>query len=187
MSNEELMAFLRKNSIVVACVAMIAAISFVLYYRSDKLPEAEKVLNEKTQQGQLLQANKEDANQLKEQYAALVADNEAIASRMIHAGQLADNMQYFYKLESETNTKLSDPRQNAVVLAKNAPKTTFIPVGFSLTAQGDYPQLIDLLRRVENGEHYSRIITCNLKPVTEIRGGPLVMSVSLELLGTQSE
>jgi hypothetical protein len=187
MSNEDVLAFLRKNVISVACVIISIGIGFVLYYRSDDLPDAEKVLAERTQQGELLAANIEDSNQLKEQHAALVAANDQISARMIRVGQLAENMQYFYRLESDTGTKLSDPRQLSwSPPPKNAPKANFTPIGFALTAQGDYGQLLDLLRKLENGEHYCRIITCNLHPAnTDTRGGQLLMGLSLDLMGTQ--
>lgn len=187
MSNPELLAFLKKNVICVTCVAVSIAIGVTLYMRSDLLPEAEKVLAEKSKQGELIKANIEDAHQLKEQYTTLVAANQAIANRMIRVGQLAENLQYFYRLESETGTKLmGDPRQIAwSPPPKNAPKTSYTPVGFAFVAQGTYAQVMDLLRRLENGEHYCRIITLNLRPNAEQRGSPLQISLSIELLGIQ--
>ena len=187
MSNEELLAFLRKNVISVACVVVSIALGFGIYYRMDLLPNAEKVLAERTQQGELLAANIEDSAQLKEQHAAIVAANEAIDNRMIRVGQLAENYQYFYRLESETNTKLTgNPRQIPLPPApKNAPKTNFVAVPFALTAQGDYAQLVDLLRRLESGEHYCRVITCYLRPVSDMRGGQLQLNLNIELLATQ--
>lgn len=184
MTNEEFIAFLRKNLISVVCAVVSIGIGFVIYYRIDNLPEAEKVLAARTQEGQLLLANIEDSSQLKEQHAALVAANEAISDRMIQVGQLAENMQYFYRLESDTDTKLSDPRQLSWnPPPKNAPKTNFTPIGFELTAQGDYGQVLDLLRKLENGEHYCRVVTLNLRPQSDMRGGPMLMTLSLELLG----
>jgi hypothetical protein len=187
MSNEELVAFLRKNVISVACVVVSILIGLLLYYRNDKLPDAEKVLADRAKQGELLAANIEDSADLKEQHAALVESNNAISDRMIHVAQLAENYQYFYRLESETGTKLSDPRQvpwNAP--AKTAAKTNFIAIGFTLSAQGDYAQLMDLLRKLESGDHYCRITACSLRPLaTDVRGGPMLMSLSLELMGVQ--
>jgi Type II secretion system (T2SS), protein M subtype b len=183
MNNANLVVLLRKNVISVACVIFSLLIGFLIYYRSDLLPDARSVLEEKARQGGLLAANIEDSGQLKEQHAALLAANQAIADRMIHIGQLAENTGYFYRLESETGTKLSDPHQvpwNPP--AKNAPKTNFTFVSFSVTAQGDYPQLVDLLRRLENGEHYCRINTLQLKPTSEIRGVQLGMSLTLDLM-----
>jgi hypothetical protein len=185
MSNEDLMAFLRKNMISVACAIVSIGIGFVLYYRGDNLPDAEKVLAARTKEGELLAANIEDSSQLKEQHAALVAANEAISNRMIHVGQLAENMQYFYRLESATSTKLTDPRQLSWnPPPKNAPKTNFTPIGFALNAQGDYGQELDLLRRLEIGEHYCRIISLKIRPQSDMRGGALLMTLSLDLMGT---
>jgi hypothetical protein len=186
MTNAEFIAFLRKNVICVSCLLVSVAIGVTIYLRSDLLPEAEKVLADTSKQGELMLANIEDAHQLKEQHAALVSANQAIADRMIRVGQLAENLQYFYRLESETGTKLTDPRQLAWnPPPKNMPKTTYTPVGFAITAQGTYPKLMDLLRRLENGEHYCRMISCNVHPVAEQRGSPLLMTLNLELLGIQ--
>jgi hypothetical protein len=185
MSNEEVFAFLRKNVISVGCVIVSIAIGFVLYYRNDELPDADKILEARTKEGELLAANIEDSSQLKEQHAALVSANDDISNRMIHVGQLAENMQYFYRLESATGTKLTDPHQLSWnPPPKNAPKTNFTPIGFGLTAQGDYGQVLDLLRKLESGEHYCRVISLNIRPQSEMRGGPVSMSLTLDLLGT---
>ncbi len=187
MSNQEMLAFIRKNAICVACVAVSIGIGATLYLRSGLLPDEERVLSDKSKQGELIAANIEDSHQLKDQYTAIVAANQAIANRMIHVGQLAENLQYFYRLESATGTKLAgDPRQVAwTPPPKTAAKTTYTPVGFTVAAQGTYVQLIDLLRRLENGEHYCRIITCNLRPVGEQRSSQLTLSLSIELMGIQ--
>jgi hypothetical protein len=184
MTNEELVSFLRKNAISVTCVIVSIVIGFVLYYRTDLLPDAEKVLGDRTKQGELLAANIEDSAQLTEQHAALVAANNAIADRMIRVGQLAENLQYFYRLESDTGVKLTDPHQSPWnPPAKTAARTNFTSVGFTLSAQGDYPQIIDLMRKLENGEHYCRVIACNLHPASDVRGGQLQMRLSLDLMG----
>ena len=186
MSNEELLEFIKKNVIAVACVAASIAIAVAIYLRSDLLPESEKVLQAKAQQAALLAANIEDSSQLTEQHAALVAANGTIAGRMIKIGQLAENLQYFYKLESDTGAKLMDLRQVPwTPPPKNAPKLIYTPVGFGLTAQGSYAQLLDMLRRLENGEHYCRVISCTIHPTAEQRGSTLAMTLSVELLGTE--
>jgi hypothetical protein len=187
MTNEELIALLKKNLIAVICAVVTIGIGLTIYYRTDALPNAEKVLSDKTKEGELLAANIEDSSQLKEQQSAMVDANQVIADRMIQVGQLADNLQYFYRLESETGVKILDLRQNGWnPPAKNAPKTFFTPVSFQVSVQGDYPKLLDLLRRLENGEHYCRINSCDLKPNdSTTRGGPLTVSINLELLGTE--
>ena len=185
MNQEELVAFLKKNAVAVACVVASIAIGLTVYLRSDLLPEAEKVFTDNAQKAALLAANIEDSEQLKDQHSALSAANQKVSDRMIRVGQLAENLQYFYRLESDTGAKLTDLRQVPQPMAiKGAPKTTYVPVGFAMTAQGSYAQLMDLLRRLEGGEHYCRVITCSIHPVGELRGGAIQMALSLELLGT---
>ena len=41
---------------------------------------------------------------------------------------------------------------------------------------------MDLLRKLETGEHYCRVLTCTLHPLTEMRGGQLGMTLNLELM-----
>lgn len=183
MTGEDIMAFVRKNLISVVCAAFSLLIGFLLYYRSDMLPDARGVLEQKQKQGELLAANIEDSGQLKEQHAALVAANEAITDRMIHIDQLAENTGYFYRLESETSTKLADPRQSPwTAPPKTAPKTNFTSVAFSITASGTYAQLLDLLRKLEAGEHYCRVNTLSLKPISTVRGGQMSMNVNFDLM-----
>jgi hypothetical protein len=185
MTNEELIAFLRKNVICVACILASIGIAVAIYMRSDLLPDAEKVFTENAQKAALLAANIEDSQQLKEQHATIVTANQTIANRMVLVGQLAENLQYFYRIESDTGAKLQDLRQIPwSPPARNAPKTFFTPVGFIMAAQGTYPQILDMLRKIENGEHYSRILTCNMHPIGE-RGTAMQMSLTLELLGVQ--
>jgi hypothetical protein len=186
MTGEDLIAFIRKNLIVVICAVASITIGIVLYYRLDALPDAEKVLADKTKEGELIAANIEDSNQLKEQHAALVAANAVIDGRMIHVGQLAENLEYFYKLESATKAKLTDLRPLTwMAPMKNAPKTNYTAVPFALTAQGDYAELMDLMRKLESGEHYCRVISCDLKPLSETRGGTLSLTLNIELMGVQ--
>ena len=56
---------------------------------------------------------------------------------------------------------------------------------FALSAQGDYSQVLDLLRKLEDGEHYCRINTCNLRPAAVVRGGPITMTLSLDLMAIE--
>ena len=111
MSNEDLIAFIKKNMICVACVLASIAIGVTIYLRSDLLPEAEAVFADNNQKASLLAANIEDSEHLPDQHATLVAANQTIAARMVSVGQLAENEQYFYRIESDTGAKLSDLRQ----------------------------------------------------------------------------
>lgn len=185
MTGAKLIELLRKNLVCVICVAVSIVLAAVIYLRSDILPEAESTLADRSAEGERLQANVENSSQLKEQYAALVAANQTIQYRLIRQGELAENLQHFYKLEAETTTKFTDLRQTGVPRApKGAPKTNFVPIGFTVTLTGEYAAAIDFLRRVENGAPYSRVLDCSIVPPggTE-RSGSVTFRLDIELLG----
>ncbi|HLP25844.1 MAG TPA: hypothetical protein VK477_09215, partial [Acidobacteriota bacterium] len=94
-----------------------------------------------------------------------------------------------YRLENETGVKLIDARQNPVPAAKqNAPKTLYVPVSFSVTMHGTYPQIWSFLRRLETGPHFARFDRVALGKVEAGAKDavPDLMSAvfTVELLGT---
>jgi hypothetical protein len=182
MSNEELIAFVKKNPVGIGCGLLSLALGGFIYFRSGQIPESEAELVQKSSEGQRLASNLNNANQLQEHHDALVAANKAIDARLARASQFAKNLQYFYKIESETGVKLTtDPRISPPAVKKDA-KAAFIALPCSLSVQGTLPQLLVFLRRLENGTHYCRVLTFSLAGSAD-RNGPLNLSVNLELLG----
>jgi hypothetical protein len=124
---------------------------------------------------------------LPEQLARVTAASKEANSRLVRVGQLADNLQYFYKLEAETGVKFLDLRQTTD--AVRSAKAGKIPVGFTLTVQGDYPLLFEFLRRLESGSHYCRVKSANVVPFDQgagsggARSDASKLTLNLELLG----
>lgn len=182
MTNEEVIAFVRKNPVSIGCGVLSLVLAGLSYWRSGQVPDSEAELTQKSGEGERYAANLKNANLLKEQHEALVAANKAIDARIIRASQLGKNLQYFYKLESETGVKLTtDPRQSQPSAKKEA-KAAYIFVPYTLSVQGDLSQLLNFIRRLENGTHFCRILTITLSAAGD-RNAPLTLSVSLELLG----
>jgi hypothetical protein len=156
----------------------------------DSMPLATAEMEAKSNEGQRLAENIKNSFQLPEQLEALKAANREIESRIIRVGQLANNQQYFFRLESETGVKLLDLRQaQPPRTAPLAAKAGNQPVGFNVSVQGSYAQVMDFLRRLESGIHYCRILTAELNPVddTVLTGAPRSnatrLTLNLELLG----
>lgn len=183
MTSKDLIAFVRKNPISVGCAVVSLALAVGIYFRSDALPTQEEKLDKLAQEGGRLATNIKYAAQLNEQLAALTAAAKAIEPRIVHAGELAKNLQYFYKLESDTGTKLGNLHQDAFVPKKGA-KTVYAGIGFGFSVEGEYPALLDFLRRLEHGERYCRVITANVGVSSDAdRPKPLKLNLTLELLG----
>jgi hypothetical protein len=186
ISNEQLLAFVRKNPITLGCGVLAIGLAAAIYLRGGGIPAAETELEQKATEGRRLELNLKSSAQLPEHVAAMSAALAAIEPRLVHADELANNLQYFYKLESETGTKLGDLRQLAAPKgAKNAKPAAgvFAPVAFSASVQGEYPALLDFLRRLENGDRFVRVASASINLTTPDRTGPLSLQLDLELLG----
>jgi len=181
MTNDQLKALIKKNPVTVACGVVVLAVLGGLYFRSGDIATAEAELAEKSAASEKYSLNITYSAQLKEQHDALATANKAIESRLTRASQRGVNTQYFYQLERETGVKLVSFTQSATP-AKPA-KSAFMPIGFSVAVQGTLAQTIDFLRQLEDGAHYCRVHTANFSINPTSRGGPLTLSLTLELLG----
>jgi hypothetical protein len=198
LTNEQVVAAVKKNPMITGCVVLSILVAAAIYFRSDLIPTATDQLKEKSAEGQRLALNIKNAAQLGEQLQALTEANKEIDTRLVRAGQLANNLQYFYKLEADTGVKLVDLRQvaGAPRTGKEKEKLNYQPVTFNLTVQGPYAQVFDFLRRLESGTHYCCILTSTFTPSTGgngesnsgggnglIRTDSINLVLSLELLG----
>jgi hypothetical protein len=186
MTNEEAIALVKKHPVSVGCGVLVLGLALGIYFRSDKLPAAMAELERVSDEGQRLATNIRNATKLDEQLAALTAADQEIGQRIIRSGELAHNLQLFYKLEAETGTKLSELRQLAPAATRSGgPKGSYIPVAFAFSVQGEYAQLLGFMRGLETGGVYCRVLTANLKHADASldRATPLRLDLSLELLG----
>lgn len=182
MSGDDLKALIRKHPVSFGCGLLSILLGVGIYFRGGEIPDSEAELAERAAEAERFAANIKNAAQLKEQLDAMVAANKEIDVRIIRAGQLGVNNQYFFKLESETGAKLVDFRQAPLQPVKGA-KTIFTPVPFTVSVQGTLPQIFEFLHRLESGAHYCRVIsaTCGITPAN--RGGLITLGLNLELLG----
>lgn len=183
MTNAELGAFVRRNPISFGCGLLAVVLAVATYYRKDSLPEAQTLLDQRVKEGTRLDNNVRYGAQLTEQLATLTAAGREIQSHLVRGSELAGNLQYFYRLEAETGAKIIELRQNGVVPPPKGTKATYVGVSFTVSMQGDYPVVLDVLRRLENGNHFCRVTSVNVAPIGPDRATPLKLALGLELLG----
>ncbi len=188
MKGQQLVAFLKKNPLSSVCVALSLVAALWIFYRGDALATAEAELAEKTALSERYATNLNYSSQLKENYEMVVAANQDIEARFVRVSQLAQNLQYFYKLETDTGVKMTVNQLTQQGLATTAAKQALLPVAFSVSVQGDYTSVVEFLRRVENGTHFSRVLSCTLGAggvagVDTGQARSMTLGLSLELLG----
>lgn len=183
MSNEQLLVLIKKNPLSVACGLLVLVLGVVTYFRWDLVPEAAKLLEAKGAEGERLNANVNNAAQLPEHLASITEARTEIEKRFVQRSELAKNLQYFYRLESETGIKLLTLQQNPPPSTKPGAKSPLGGIGFTVSFQGPYFTAMDYLRRLEGGLHFSRTTSAGIAVVAGNRSGPVTVSLSLELFG----
>lgn len=186
MNAQKLTALIKRHTLCSACVALSLVLAVAIYLRGGSLPDLQQRYADNSAEGERIFANKTNAATLPDQLAALKADDEAIAARLVHSDDLATNLQYFYRLEADTGVKLVDLRQLSLSPPhKSAAKTPYAGVGFAVTVQGSYPTLLVFLRKLENGAYFCRInaATFNRAGGEGAVGDLITLNLNLELLG----
>jgi len=182
--------FIRKNPVLVTSIGVVVLLSAYYGFRCSATPEAEEQLVTVTEEADRLALNLKNSSQLPEQMATIDEAMVQINGKVMQSSALAINLQYFYKLVSDTGTKLIELRQGAIsptVKKDNG----YIPVPFVVSVQGEYPKVMAFLQSLESGAYFTRITTMNMAPVPgnslyEDSGTEMItLSVNLEVLGVQ--
>ena len=183
MTSADLVTLIKKHPAGFACLLLCLVSGAVIYLRYGNISAGQDSLEAKSSELSRMVSNIRNSANLSEQVAGIQAHTKELDSRLLKASQLADNLQYFYKLETENGVKLVDVRQNA--LPRNTKAAAYVGVPFNVSVQGSYTQVMNFLNRLQNGRHLCRINTANFSKLAAAGSeGPMVnLSLNLELLG----
>lgn len=183
MTGSDLIIVLKKNPVGVACGVIALLCGAAYFVRTDTLEEKKQKVADAIKQRDVMVANVRNAAGLVHQTDSLIQETKQLESRLVKANQLATNLQYFYRLESDTGVKLTDVRQNQVGRANAG---LFIGIPYTVTFQGTFRQALEFLQKIESGKHLSKYSSISFNKATgaESTGGILSVSMNIELLGT---
>lgn len=185
MNTESIKAFYKKYPVGVIASTIALIVLGLLFYRNAALAEMQAEVDQRAADGQRQTTNISYASLLDAQLQAMEVANTNVASRLINPNDLANNLQYFYKLESEAGVKLLNTPGPASGGGK-ASKGLYVPVRYTVSVQGGYAQVLTFLRKLEQGVYYCRVknATCSqAQQSDEMGSGEIVLSLTVELLG----
>jgi|GEM_PF-2103049 len=161
-------------------VLLLGAVSF---WRSGALEAAERQLATTQVLANRMGRNVKQAAQLPEQAVAIAALRQTIEARILRGAEIGPHAEFFYRLEREAGVKLIELRpQPAPPLPKGA-APRFIPVPFSLSLQGSWPQVLGFLELLESDERYVRMQVISVGANPANRQAALSATLAVELLG----
>ena len=187
MTAADLIAMFKKQPVGFSCGALCVILGVLLYFRSDKIDENQTEFEARSAERTKILANVRNSENLPKQVAELQVLAKEMESRLIRTGQLAVNLQYFYKLEAENEVKLLEVRQGN---PPKASKSLYIGVPYTVSVQGSFKQVVAFLQRLETGPHF-----CHFSSVTFTKSGgatidaagvvaaDMTLNLNLELLG----
>jgi len=186
MTTADISAWVKKHPVIASCLGLTLFAAVGVHYLSGAVTEATTLLEQRTAEGTRIAENVINAAQLREHVEEIAAARVKIEDRLVRSSELAKNLQYFYRLESETGVELIDIKQNAAAPNRVVPKGAkagFSAVNFTVSFRGDYWAALHYLRRLENGTHFCRVLSATIEPVSPDRAGPVRMALNIELLG----
>jgi len=162
MSNprENVAAYLKKHPILVIGASLSLILAVALYIRHGNAPEIEAELQKNTEEGARLKTNIEYASSLQEQTDVLTKANADVASRLVRPSDVAGNLQYFLKMESDSGVKLAFRSPPG---PRGTTKPPYIAVPYALDIQGNFRQAMTFVRKLETGDRFCRILKATLR------------------------
>ena len=160
--NEDVARAFKKHPVVFTCGAAVLLFAVGTYLRMDGVSQLESQLAEKTREGERQQFNIRNSALLAEHLEIVEQGTQAVTARAVDPRALADNLQFFYQLESDVGVKLTDVRQgNATPAAKGQ---TYPSVPYTVAVNGSYLQLVRFLQQLENASPLVRFNAFTLAP-----------------------
>lgn len=190
MTGADLAALLRKQPFASVCVFIALASAVAIYFRADAVSEAQAAYQAREDEAQKMELNVRHLAGLAEQTAELQESARQLEARVVRSSQLANNLQLFYRLENETGVRLLDSRQgNLPTPRSGAPRGLYVPVPFTVAAQGTFAQVHAFLHRLESAPHFLRLSQVTLTKLDAGRTdglstGQMSVSLNVEMLGT---
>jgi hypothetical protein len=190
LTTQDLIAYLKKHPVAIGCGVLSVVLLMGSYFRSSRAGDLNVLLKQKEEEGQKILDNIRNGSNLGEQFATFSAATKDLESRLVRGTERARNQQYFYRIESDTGVKEISLQPNAPnPMQRRGPKTLYTGIGYGVTVEGNYRQILDFVGRLESGPHFYRLISGTVSHQGQ-RGAAdstptITLSLNLELLGLQ--
>jgi len=181
--------FVKKQPILVVCAVISLVLVAVLVLRFGALDDKTQERNDRHDEDLKMSKNVEFSAKLPAQLLALQNANKEVMARAVHPKELSLNLQYFYRIEHEAGVTDQGVRHVGMTkVDKKAPKTVYVPDAYTVTVTGDFRQVVDLLRHIEQGSHFSRELNAAVAPLNkeDPTSTKLTLVLNLELLAVPS-
>jgi len=175
---QRLLALLRRYPLVTVCFVLVALFGTASYFLWTHQQELTADHENIRRDGEDVLLSLSGLPRVTAEYNAVKEAVDFIQANLIKEGELAENLGYFYQLETASRARLTQLSQlSSQPAAADAP---FIAIPFSIRATGSYRQVMRFLHELESGPRLCRITSYGLSGDGDER---VQLDLSIEMLG----
>ncbi|BET66382.1 hypothetical protein ASA1KI_13000 [Opitutales bacterium ASA1] len=183
MTTEDLLEKVKRYPVQFVCAAIVLACSLTFYFRMDLISEREAAFEDASSKAGRVDSNLSAGASLPDHLESMKTFVARLDTRLVRPAELAENLKYFYRIESETGVSIGDLRQSAPA-GKRPEGEVFAPVVYDVMLSGGFAQVVGFLSEIENGERFARVKSFNMQRGRDLGQPSVALALNLELLGT---
>jgi Tfp pilus assembly protein PilO len=177
---QKFLAFARKAPFMVFCVALFLILAVTDYFLWQREQEITARHEEVRRNGDTMFSTLSSHSRISNELEAVNDALKQIDDNLIVETDLAENLGYFYQMETLSRVRLTQLNQ---LSSQPVEDSAYKSIPFSMRATGTYAQLINFLRQLETGPRQLRIKTFDFTRA-DAKSNALTLGLTVELLGS---
>jgi len=178
---QQLAAAVRRSPLVAVNIAVLAILGVAYYFLLDRHQTLTQQHAEVRRNGEAMMQSLTSQARITTELGKVQDALKVIDQNLVVEGDLAENLGYFYQMETVSRVRLSQLNQlNSQPPPEGNP---YKAIPFSLRATGTYPQLMNFLREMETGPRLLRIKTYSFSR-GDGKTGAFTLDLTVDLLGS---
>jgi Tfp pilus assembly protein PilO len=164
-----------------ACLLLSAVLAGASLFLRGDLREFEHLQQARAREGERMLSFIARGSQLRSECAIIRAAAQRITENLVVEKNIPENFWYFYKIEQDTQTKLTELQQRPAPVPDTGAPTAYKRVPYSLRITGGFRPVIAYLQKVETGSRFGRINSFVLQR-QDAAGKNMLLVLDLDLL-----
>lgn len=175
---QQFFALMRRNPVVSICTALVILLGTASYFLWQSQQQLSVGHDSVRRNGEDMLLSLSGLPRVSSELTSVKEAVDFIDANLIREGDLAENLGYFYQLESASRVRLAQLGQLSSQPA--SADVAFIAIPFSIRATGSYRQVMRFLHELETGPRLCRVTTYSL---TGGEDDKVALDLTIEMLG----
>ncbi len=178
-SLQRFFSWVKRSLFLFICMVLFVGLSIANYFLWKRQQEINTQHEEVRRNGENIFAALSSHSRLTGELAVVDDALKQIDDNLIVEADLAENLGYFYQIETLSRVRLSQLNQLSSQPTEDSP---YKSIPFSMRVNGTYPQLVSFIRELESGPRQLRIRSFDFSRI-DVKSNALALNLTVELLG----